>query len=283
MTVGRTLAGFRLIAAGLALIPFLLTSAQAQTAPSAMDPATLDVAGVRLGMTVDEAIAGLKSFDPVLPIKKRYSTNPLSSYASDGKDMSELYDADKSTAYFNDLYAIKVAPVQQCEKMTDTNRMPRCFDRHPDDEEVVKVWFSHVPGQERVIAVQRTKTFYKDPKYPKEQITYEIQGGWVGTIGWAFDSKRRLVSSAAAKQKRIENTSGLPGTVRPGDGIVLNVVLSGNNINNQIADKVQVTLSDADALYKSIDQAKATYAALKAQVDAKQVEKAAKGSSQTKF
>ena len=261
-----------------------------------MDPATLDVAGVRLGMTVDEAIAGLKSFDPVLPIKKRYSTNPFSSYASDGKDMSEIYEADKSTAYFNDLYAIKGAPVQQCEKMTDTNRMPRCFDRHPDDEEVVKVWFSHVPGQERVIAVQRTKTFYKDPKpaiaslkegvfskYPKEQITYEIQGGWVGTIGWAFNSKRRLVSSATAKQKRIENTSGLPGTVRPGDEIVLNVVLSGNNINNQIADKVQVTLSDDDALYKSIEQAKATYAALKAQVDAKQVEKAAKSAGQTKF
>jgi hypothetical protein len=261
-----------------------------------IDIATLDVAGVKLGMTADEAIAGLKNFDPGLAVKRRYLTGPSFFYGSDGKDLTEIYEADKSTSYFNDLYATKGATKRECDNTADRNRLLRCSDRHIDDEEVIKVWFSPIPGQERVIAVQRSKTFYKDPKpavaslrdgvfakYSREQNTYEIQRGWVGTVGWLFDSKKRIISSAAAKSKRIETTGGLPGSVNPGDGIALNVVFNGNSGNNQIADSVLVTLSDGDALNKSVEQAKATYAALKAQVDAKQIEKATKSSNQTKF
>ena len=296
MTMGWTLTGLRRVTAGLVLVLLPIVSAQAQSTAPGLDPATFDVAGVKLGMTLDEAMAGLKNFDPSFAVKKRYLSGPGISFGSEGRDLNEIPESDKSTSYFDDLYAIKGAAKQECEKMTDTMRPPRCFDRHPDDEEIVKIWFSRIPGQERVIAVQRRKTFFKEPKpaiaslkegvfgkYPGGQTTYDSQSGWTNTIGWVFDSKQRIISSATAKSKRIETTGGLPGFVKPGDGIGLNVVFTGNNRNNQIADNVLVTLSDSDALFKSIEQSKAAYGALKAQVDAKQVEKASKSPNQTKF
>jgi hypothetical protein len=44
-----------------------------------------------------------------------------------------------------------------------------------------------------------------------------------------------------------------------------------------------MSLLDAGALYKSIDQSKTTYVTLKAKTDAAIVEKANKGANQTKF
>ena len=44
-----------------------------------------------------------------------------------------------------------------------------------------------------------------------------------------------------------------------------------------------ITLFNGDALYKSIGQTQATYKALKARADAKGIDKASKGQSQTKF
>ena len=69
MSAGRTLAGLPRSVAELAFaLIFLLAPIGAHTAyaQAALDPAALDVAGVKLGMTLGEAPGGLKDFDPRL-------------------------------------------------------------------------------------------------------------------------------------------------------------------------------------------------------------------------
>jgi len=281
---------------GLALALFAALPAAAQTAPASteFDPATADVAGVTLGMTPDQAIASLKNFDPEFEITKKYLTGSGLSYALDGHAMQDIPEPDRSISYFDDLSAIKGTPKVACTNGADG--IPQCHNSHADDQETIKVWFSRTPGQERVIGVQRDKIFNKDPKppiaslkagmfskYPKEQITYERKFGSGDTIGWLFDSKRKILSSSAAKSKGSDETEGLPRTVWAGGGICLNVVFSSNNRNDEIADRFLITLYDADALYKSVAQSKTVTDALKAQSNAKEVEKSLKNPGQTKF
>ena len=282
----------KFLIAGLALVLCLIAPLAAQTASAqpGLDPATFDVAGVKLGMTPDEANAGLKAFDAGFSITKRYLSGPGIPYGAEGVAIDSIGPQYKSTSYFDSLYATKGVAKQQCDKLM------RCMNVFTDDEETVKIWFSRIPGQERVIAIQRAKTFHQEPKpvlatlkdgvlakYGKEQVTYDTKVWQVNTISWLFNSRRRLISNTAAKSKGIFNGGGLPGTVNAGDGIRLNAVLTGDSGNNQIAQSLQITLADGDGLYKSVDQSKATYAALKARSDAVEVEKAAKGQSQTKF
>lgn len=279
---------------GLAVIP----SARAQTtAGAAFDPAALDVAGVRLGMTVDEAATGLKGFDPTFAVTKRYLQGPTSGFGGEGTPLDQIAESDRSTSYLNDFYAIKGEATQVCRPVNPGIAGPAdCNARHDDDEEIVRIWFSHVPNGERVIAVQRQKTFYKEPKptvvslrdsvfakYAKDQITYDTKDGWNETMSWLFDVRRRLMSRETARRKNIRNFGGLPQFAGPSDGIDLNVVLQGNNRNNLIADSLLVTLFDGSTLYKSIAEGQAEYKALKARADAIQAQKAAKSQSQTKF
>jgi hypothetical protein len=279
----------------IVVLMFVLGLSAPGGAQTMFEPGNFDVAGVKIGMTLDEAAAAIKAFDPGFTITKRYLSRPGIPYGADGDAIDNIPLSDRSTSYLDSLYAIKGAATQECRPMIP-GATPQCFDRHPDDEEVVKVWFARIPGQERVIAVQRAKTFYKEPKpaiaalkdgvlakYGKDQFTYDTSEGWTETISWIFDGRRRLISAESARSKRIGNIGGLPRLVNAGDGITLNVVFTGNNRNNQIAESFLVTLADGDGLFKSVDQSKAAYAALKARANALELEKASKTQSQTKF
>jgi hypothetical protein len=264
-------------------------------AQAALDPAALDVAGVKLGMTPDQAIAALKGFDSGFAITKRYLSSQEGSFNEEGTTLDQIPQSDKALAYLASLYAIKGATVHECRTFTPGSSAPPCVDRHPDDEEIVKVWFSHVLGQERVVMIQRAKTFYKEPKpaIPTlkqevlakygNQITYDSSYGGFESISWLYDAQGRQMSGAVAKTKGFSNVGGIPSLVRRGDGIGLNVVFKGNNHTDQIADSLSVTLSDGDALYRSVDEAKTTYDTLKARANAAAVGNATKSQSQTKF
>lgn len=290
MTAGRTLAGLRRVAAGLALTLFFhapLASAQARS------PATFDVAGVRLGMTVDEAAAALKAFDPGFTVSKRYFTTGGLPFNAEGVPMDQIPLSDRPMAFFGSLYAIKGAPTRVCRDLPPGSSAPQCIENRSDNEQVVKVWFSHVLGQERVMMIQRTMTFYKDPKpaiatlkqdvFAKygNQFTYDSRVGWE-TISWLFDARGQLMSAATARRKNIENAPGMPRVVRPGDGISLNVAFRSSPVTDQIAEELTVTLDDGNALYKSVEEIKAAYEAMKARANAAAVGRA-RGQPQTKF
>ena len=73
----RRLVGQTAVGAVLALC--LVVPATAQGA-GGLDPTALDVAGVRLGMTPNDAIAALKRFDPKYVITKQYLAQLLMTY-----------------------------------------------------------------------------------------------------------------------------------------------------------------------------------------------------------
>jgi len=287
------------IAAGLALVFFSVVPVTAQTS-SAIDPATLDVAGVKLGMTPDEAAAALKQFEPRFVIKKLYENGPYNNYTIGGNDLS-LYSVPQRAGYYlTGLSAVDVGTVKPetiCNPHSTTPGDCQIIDR--DDIEKITIGFSPVPGQERVIGVLREKTFNKEPKpaietllagvlakYPY-QPTFQHPAPNGIVAGWQFDTKRQLMSGGTAKSKRVIEVWGeLPHTVKPGDGISVSVHITqptvGAVANSPIAGKLYMSLVDSDALYKSIDQSKVAAAAARAKVDAATIEKA-KGASQTKF
>jgi hypothetical protein len=140
-----------LVAAALLFGP---ASAQSQE----LDPGTLDVAGIKLGMTPDQAIDALKGFDSTLAVTKKYLFGRGLSYGVDGVGLDAISEPDKRTAYLDGLAAAKGAPKTVCDK-----NMTWCHQEYPEDEETIKVWFSRLPGHEQVIAVQRYKVFHKKP------------------------------------------------------------------------------------------------------------------------
>jgi hypothetical protein len=169
---------YRLIAAALVAAILLFGPASAQS--QELDPGTLDVGGVKLGMTPDQAIDALNGFDSTLTATKKYLFGRGLSYGLDGASMDAISDADKRTAYLDGLAAVKGEPKTVCNKDSSW-----CHNEYDDDEETIKVWFSRAPGHEQVIAVQRYKVFHKEPqpaiqslkaaifnKYP-EQVTYQ--------------------------------------------------------------------------------------------------------------
>ena len=211
-----------------------------------------------------------------------------------GTDMKEVSGSDRETAFFVDLWAVDVGnpkPKDDCPPSVEQAMTIGCTTQYFDDEETIGVWFSPVPGQERVIAVQRKKTFHKKAgtpmaalkggvfsKYPKDQVSCEKQDAYWYTADWQFDAKNRIKRKCSSG-----NRGDFPSTVYLGDGIGLSIIFNSNNINTGLADNMAITLFNGDALYKSIGQTQATYKALKARADAKGIDKASKGQSQTKF
>ncbi len=295
-TFSRRVIGCAALGVTLAVLSASPMLAQASDGP---DPATFDVAGVRLGMTPNDAIAALKKFDGKYVIAKQYYAQPQFTYGNtDGQDIKKLVGFDKSTgtyrsiAYLYNLDAEKIEVVEQC---VYTSGERECGEPQPVD--TVTVWFSPVPGQERVIAVQRKATFYKEPhpaivslkngvfaKYPKDQATFERQDASGYSVDWVFDAQKRIMSASAAKRKSRYSSDGrLPRNANPGDGIALSVNFGSNDQNAGLADSMSVILFDGNGLFRSIEQSQATYKALKAKADADEINKASKGQSQTKF
>jgi hypothetical protein len=286
-------------AIGTALVALLAVHAVAQ-ATGGPDPATFDVAGVKLGMTPNDAIAALKKFDPKYAIAKQYYAQPQFTYGNtEGQDIKRLVGFNKGTgkyesiAYLYNLAAEKTDLKEQC---VQAYHQTVC-DKDPSPVDTVTVWLSPVPGQERVIAVQRKATFDKEPhpaivslkngvfaKYPKDQATFEHQDASGYTVDWVFDAQKRIMSAAVAKRKSRYSANGrLPQNANPGDGIGLSVNFESNNQNAGLADSMSVILFDGNGLFRSIEQSQATYRALKAKADADEINKASKGQSQTKF
>ena len=288
-------------AAGALLALFLAVPAVAQTA-GGPDPMTFDVAGVRLGMTPNDAIAALKRFDPRYVITKQYYAQPLMLYGNDqGRDIKRLADSEKRVAYLYDLAVEKDEQKQECDRDTGPGTVRggskmSCW-MSPHAVETMTVWFSPVPGQERVIAVQRKAPFEKQPlpaiaslkqgifaKYPRDQITFESDEGYGGyQVDWIFDFQRRIMSASSARRRNYAPARGdVPQQAHGGDGIGLSVRFGAYNQNAQLADSMSVTLYDGNALYRSIEQSQATYNALKARADAEDANRS-RGQTQTRF
>ena len=294
-SVSRRVVGSLFAGVLLALISADPVAALSQGGP---DPLNFDVAGVRLGMPANDAMAALKKFDPKYAVTKKYYAQPFYTYGNaEGQDFNRLVGFDKSTgtwrkiAYLYYLIAERRERVDQC---VYTSGEKECGEQQPVD--TVIVWVSPIPGQERVIAVQRKATFYKEPhpaigslkggifaKYPRDQVTYQSEGPDAVSIDWLFDSQRHIMSAASAKRRNRYSTRGaLPQDAYAGDGIGLGVNFEPNNQNYGLADSMSITLYDGNALFRSIEQSQATYKALKAKSDAEDVAKS-RGQNQPKF
>lgn len=274
--------------------------ALAQPPASPSDPTTLDVAGVKLGMTPDEATAAIRAFDPKVAVRKLYLTRAIYSFNTIGNE--QIPPNEKDRAYFNSIEAVNpgTSPLEdQCSNIGGASvpiGVNQCRGTYSDDIEYITVWFSPVPGQEHVIAVVREVSFNKIPptvqtlvdgiakKYPLVK-TYEK--GVTGTdsyhAGWVYDAKNRLMTDKMASAHNLNQASkGLPDSVFDGDGASLHVQIDRAQ-NSEIARDVFVGLEDGTGLYKSNEQSKAFIDAVEAKEKADEAAKSAKEGSQTKF
>jgi len=187
--------------------------------PHASAETTLDVAGVKLGMTREEATAALKAFDPQGGFHK-----PPVSYALPAHD---IWSAKPDLIFFNhDLQALGTLPAEQQAMLGDCAfNMPTC--KRGDSESVdkllletlsaprvVTVWLSPVPGKEKVVAVSSTTAFIKPvptvadlgnqvaKQYgqPPSFIKDTSDGPW---FVWKFDPRGRLMDKAQAASTRL--------------------------------------------------------------------------------
>lgn len=282
------------------------------------DPMSLDVAGVRLGMTPDEAQAALQKFDAGFKIEKLYVTNEIRTYDERGLPLARISDDRKPVAYFTSLSAVhqeNPPPTNNCAgAMGSVNGMSgmllgtnNCGDVHHDDEDQVRVYFSPVPGHEQVVGVVRDKTIHLTPPPTvdanKQGILAKYAGlpptfdGWTNqksqySLTWLFDGKKRLLSEASANGKSRNDQfytpasgASMPSWVMQGDGVSLRAVITtqGSQEKANFVSSISVGLSDGDGLVNSFQQAKATFKQLKEKVDAAELAKSANSPSKTKF
>lgn len=181
--------------AGLVAMTFLAQSALADP-PPAVDLAALDVAGVRLNMTADEATAALRQFDAAYAIERRYADSDKG-FGYYGLPLDSI--RDKDSAYLVGLLAKK--------------------DDVGNHEEVF-VCLSPVPDQERVVFVGRAKQFAQPQlataiaeglfaKYPKDTTADRPASEYYARrIIWRFDGRGRVMSAATAEQEGIDEGIG---------------------------------------------------------------------------
>jgi hypothetical protein len=265
--------------------------AQAASPSAAFSPVTIDVAGVHLGMTPDETMAALKAFSPNMPIEKKYTNTKEFSINDSGEDLESLPETSSNEGYLDRSHAFLIGFAGETGKV-EGGAAPTI------DNETVHVWFSPVPGEERVVAVERIKTFHTDAappidllksqlftKYPEDKASLEAAGTESPfTVDWFFDPKGRLISKAAMKHKSASSNRGsFPSTVYAGDGVELSVAIGTSNENDKIASDLHMTLADGNGLFRTLEQSEATFKTRKAKTDAEAVAKAAKAAGQTKF
>ncbi|HQT76315.1 MAG: hypothetical protein B7Z80_10830 [Rhodospirillales bacterium 20-64-7] len=230
----RPAIAFRLLL--VASLPLALP-AHAQTA----DPATLDVAGVHLGMTPDEAIAALKAYDPTAEIvdlrKGAFDNGTLIMKqipwpSTDGLVGNTIWNSSYgivalSPDFRKQMEANQRASVeeQKCygrsssEFQSCTNDVNKRMNEHGNGDvgqlRVTVAWLAPVPGQEKVIAVS-TNIGFVGP-VPTVAATLaalkqryampftkeqKINDGPI--VWWKFDPRNRLMS-----QRDAERGSGL--------------------------------------------------------------------------
>ena len=283
---------------GLVLALCLVSLALAQTSsPPQINPGSLDVTGVKLGMTPDQAIAALSKFDPSFVIEKDYEGSSSQEYGDNGQPLNQLpttysgYSLPAGDAFYVHIYALDETPA--C-----TGAVLTCLESQPASYDQVDVWLSPVPGQERVIAVMRTKHYNQSNtallppltsletaifnKYPKTFTMQNTSGTY--TVDWLFDAKRRLISPSRATELNLNSWNGsLPTSASAGDGIGLSLKIDIDSVNSGLADSFSIALYDANALYQFSGQLTSLYQAAKAKLDAAAIANAAKNAPKTNF
>lgn len=207
-------------APGLRAAAFVLSlSLPGAASAQAITPA-LDVAGVRLGMTRDQATSALKAFDPegVFQTPKQ---------APGAAPPETIWKAKPDLIFLSrDFRAIDALPWDKRQLLSDCGKQSGPCD--PNDlaqywklladtlaaPRVVTVWLSPVPGKETVIAVTSTTRFVKPVPTVAEvraavqkryglppSVFEERQDGQV--IGWKFDARGRVMSRSQAAQTTV--------------------------------------------------------------------------------
>jgi hypothetical protein len=266
--------------------------------------ASLDVAGIRLGMTPEQVIAALKSFDSGLYYSKRYtSSQGQTNYGAGGPTSC----AEGPNRLF---VGIKAAKGTTFLGEVDMPQLIRCgaedYDKLPGDEpELISVYFNPDPGNHRVIAVSLQEKF-KTPraissvidsiqaKYPKD-ITASLDGSGGRYRYWKYDSRMRLMSKAAAEREwatpmggafsSIGSMSGnnLPSWVNERNTVALDAGVVSSSENHELTSEFGIVLYDAGALVRFNQKSEAYFAKVKADQAQQEVDHARQSSSPVKF
>lgn len=295
---------FRSFVAALStvIVTALPLPARAQiSAPPSIDPATLDVANVKLGMTQDQAIAALMAFDKNFWIEKDYEDQGVNiSYGDEGRSYLDLNNVTDPTvlpedkALFVHLYAID-PPCTEYQGETASGCLQGYQEQH-SGYDVVDVWFSPVPGHEQVIAVRRMKVYGQgdaEPalatvesaalaKYPKEYTLQDLSQ--THTVDWMFDSKNRFISEKRAQELQLSSNSGtLPGSVSAHDGIGLGISFNVDPDNPGLTHSFSVALFDSQGLYQFSDTVNAEFSQIMKQIQNAAVQNASKNAAAPNF
>ncbi len=245
-------------------------------------------------MTVDETVAALQKFDPKFKIIKNYWANNVAAAGQTGTPLQNLSafvglqgeDPQPLTAKFaflNDLVAEIATPLCVSEPLNSGDPCAPVLDQREND--IVQVWFVPIPGQERVIAIQRTQEYPDDPaddpayaavvsaifsKYPAPPSISQTDG--YQYFDWIYDAKgnflspdriRELHNAGKAVPEALQG--GLP-EASAGDGITLSFSLNSNGQNSTTVSKIMSSLSDGNALFLATAQGQATFDAQKAKM-----------------
>jgi hypothetical protein len=232
-----------------------------------------DLAGVKIGMTADEATAALKHFDPEFQIFRNMHVTNYYEYGSFGFQEDKLPSVSDGLrpeyAYFTDMVAEHGIP--NCEE----NMNNPCGDNsQPFD--FVHIWFSPVIGEERVVAISRDisyflrngmpfgdesvqpratavidsiKSKYGDPSYFELKNTQEFV--------WLFDKNGNMFPSNTNYESKRYYHGLLPGEVGPKTYPALSVALTLAGPGN--VQRINSSLFDGAAIYKSVEQGQNTY------------------------
>lgn len=290
------------------------------SSPGPIDPTNLTVAGVKLGMTPDEAIEALKNFEAFPVVQKRYIFNADDSFTMSGGGTRFGYgglgvseDCNGAKSQPNRLLvailaarAYRISSYRFVNGKKVTNKVSGACDwTGATDDTVdqdpleVAIYFSPTPGKERVIAVSLSGSFRNKPlaqtvldravqKYSTEvtsksgqDVTYEIS--------WRFDGRNRLMSESTAMRSGLEQSrlggSGfsLPPSVSSTNGIGLDFGVLRESQNKEIANGYWVRLFRESDLAQFTSQAKTFFRTLAEKQKQEQIDKAKQAGAGTKF
>jgi len=257
--------------------------------------ADLDVAGVRLGMSPEQAIAALKAYDSSLVLSKRYLT-----------DRDALYITGQASEF--PVTHDKTGEPEECAKTSEVRLFTGLLAakstafiwgktaghgyvgcwmdaaiQPPDEPEVVYICLSPELGNHRVIGVSLRKRFTPPTsleavlgnalkKYPNDfTAVYSHNPDNSNSISyqcrfWRFDMRGRTVPETVARQIGLlgpeRNYGELPSHVNEGSGVGIDLQILAA-ANHDLAREFGVALYDEKALYNFNGQAKAVYAGIR--------------------
>lgn len=277
------------------LVGGVSSNANSQTPPpQTIDPSAIDVVGVKLGMTADEAIAALQSSNPKYTIVKHVWNRPAGTALLTGKSLDRLKELNQlaGPTFLTEKYAfltdiIAYDPVLRCDSKHhvdgDPCKQPPKASQVYAPEDVVHIWFSPDVGREKVILIKHHNYYgdtnstvirENDPFISKLKVTLAEKykapptvtaAGTTITNIWAFDDKGRILPPDRAHQQNIK--IGAPQVFQSGDGVRLTFEYNPDR-SNLYAVSTNASLYNGDAVYRAILQGNETYKSQKLKQDA---------------